>query len=85
MAKNKAWTVVKILLAVAAIGVAAYAIYRKFFQKKVEAELESADPCDTTALDVAEEPDTEIGETVTENALEVPAESVIANAEAMEA
>ena len=84
MAKNKAWTVVKILLAIAAIGVAAYAIYRKFFQKKAEAALEDADACDTPALDVAEEPDAN-DETVAENALEVPAESVIANAEAMEA
>ncbi len=85
MAKNKVWTVVKILLAVAAIGVAAYAIYRKFFQKKVETALEDAEACDMPALDVAEEPDAEIDETVAENALEVPAEVVIANAEAMEA
>ena len=84
MAKNKAWTIVKILLAVVAIGVAAYAIYRKFFQKKVEAELESAEACDAPALDAAEAPEAETVETE-EAPLEVPAEVVIANAEAMEA
>lgn len=85
MAKNKAWTVVKIFLAVVAIGVAAYAIYRKFFQKKTEAALAEAEARDALASDAAEEADAEIDETVAENTLEAPAESVIANAEAMEA
>ena len=81
---NKIWTVVKILLAVAAIGVAAYAIYRKFFKKNTEAVLEEADACDVSALDAAEEADA-TADAVEEDTVEVSAETVIANAEAMEA
>lgn len=83
--KNKIWTVIKILLAVAAIGVAVYAIYRKFFQKKNVAELEDAEDCDASALDEAENSAaSDVSEAVEETPV-IPAEAVIANAEAMEA
>jgi len=83
--KNKVWTVIKIVLALAAIGVAVYAIYRKFFQKKSVAELEDAEDCDAPALDDVENDVTsDVSEAVEETPV-IPAEAVIANAEAMEA
>ena len=83
--KNKLWTVVKILLAVAAIGVAAYAIYRKFFQKKAVEELDAVEDDTPVLEDAAEETEapTEVDGAV--ETVELPADAVIANAEAMEA
>lgn len=84
--KNKIWTAIKILLAVAAIGVAAYAIYRKFFQKKTVEALDDAEACDAPALDASEEfVGAQEAVEAAEETVEIPAEAVIANAEAMEA
>ena len=83
--KNKIRTVVSVLLALAAIGFVAYKIYQKFFQKKSVAALDDADEGDLPVLDGAEndiESDVSDG---AEDTVEVSAESVIANAEAMEA
>ncbi len=77
--KSTFWTVVKVLLVVAAVSFVAYKIYQKFFKnKKAEALADTEEPAQLDAAceaceDVAEE----------EVAFEVPAESVIANAENM--
>lgn len=83
MAKNKLWTVIKILLAVAAIGVAVYAIYRKFFQKSAVAQIEETDECDAPELDASEAGESDGA--AEDETVEISAEDVIANAEAMEA
>ena len=80
--KNKVWKIITILLAVGAICVVAAKIYQKFFKnKKVEAiEADAEDEtleiegCDEAAACEEEEAE----------ALEVPAEAVIANVEDME-
>ena len=76
--KNKVWTVIGILLAIGAVCLVAAKLYQKFVKNKkaAEAELDEAD--EPEALDCAEEA------AVEEEAVEVPAEAVIANAEDMD-
>lgn len=76
--KSTFWTVVKILLAVGAICLVAAKIYQKFFKNKKAAVCEIEDDEDLPEIDTAEETDTD------EEAFEVPADAVIANAEDME-
>ena len=79
--KSTFWTVVGILLAVAAVCVVAAKVYQKFFKKK-EVEVIEAEGDAPELLDEAAEEDTP-AESEAE-VLEVPAEAVIANAEDME-
>lgn len=73
------WKFVKIALAVAAICFVAAKIYQKFFKKKTVEAVAEADDLDELP-EVMEEADV-----AEEEAFEVPAEAVIANAEDMEA
>lgn len=74
--KNTVWTVIKILLAVGAVCLVAAKIYQKFFKnKKASAEEIKAED---------ETPEIAEAEAVEDDAFEVPAEAVIANAEDME-
>ena len=86
MANNgkKIWTAIKIILAIAAIGFAAYKIYQRFFQKKIVAEVDEAEETAELASDTSDIAEEDAAADA-EEALEVPAEAVIANAEAMEA
>lgn len=76
--KSAFWTVVGILVAVAAVCLVAAKVYQKFFKKKQEA-LAEPDAENAPMLDVAEDVAEEA-----EELFEVPAEAVIANAEDME-
>ena len=73
------WKFVKIALAVAAICFVAAKIYQKFFKKKTVEAVAEADDLDELP-EVMEEADV-----AEEEAFEVPAEAVIANAEDREA
>jgi len=79
--KSTFWTVVGILLAVAALCVVAAKVYQKFFKKK-RTEVIEATEGETELLEAAEDAD-ESADTEAE-VLEVPAEAVIANTEDME-
>lgn len=72
---NRFWKVLGILLAIASVCAVAVVVYNKFFRKKNE-EIEEAEELE--ALEGAEEA------AVAEETFEVPAEAVIANAEAAE-
>lgn len=78
--KSKFWTVVKILLAVAAVALVAAKIYQKFFKNKKCALCEADAEGELDAPNAAEvEPDV-----AEEEAFEVSADAVITNAEDME-
>ena len=77
--KSTFWKVVKILLAVGALCLIAAKVYRKFFQKNTEVVVDE-DADEATDVDLLAEEDAD----VEEEAFEVPAEAVIANAEDME-
>ena len=75
--KSKFWTVVGILLAVGAVCLVAAKLYQKFVKNKKAAQAEIDDADVPEALDCAEE---ELADEI----FEVPAETVIANAEDMD-
>ena len=76
--KNKIWTVLGILLAIGAVCLVAAKLYQKFVKNKQTAKAELNEADELEALDCAEEAVAE------EEAFEVPAEAVIANAEDMD-
>ena len=80
--KSTFWTVVGILLAVAAVCVVAAKVYRKFFKKKQTEEL-APEADEAVLLDEPNEADDAAADADCD-ALEVPADAVIANAEDME-
>lgn len=80
--KSTFWTVVGILLAVAAVCVVAAKVYQKFFKKKQTEEL-APEADEAVLLDEPDEADDAVAD-ADGDALEVPADAVIANAEDME-
>jgi len=77
--KNKIWTVIAIILAIGTVAVVAAKIYQKFFQKKKCAACDEAVEAEAEVDAIEAEP-----EAVEEEAFEVAADAVIANAEEME-
>ena len=71
------FTVLKVILVVAAVSFAAYKIYQKFFRKK---QVELPEDEEPDAIDACEE----TSASAEEAAFEVSAQDVIANPESME-
>ena len=79
MKMSTVWKILAAIAAVAALCVVGVKLYQKFVKKKEEAIDEAEE------TDAIEAPEAEVEETVAEEeAFEVPAEAVIANAEDME-
>lgn len=72
------WKVIKILLIISAIGFVAWIVYKKFFQKKKTDLLDDADDLDELDIDMSD-----LDVDFDEDAFEVSAGDVIANAEDM--